>query len=122
MKGKRTDKLAKQIQRDLSEIFYSLSAKLFENAFITIMEVRVSADLGVAKVYLGIMSNNKKDEIFSLIEFHNTQIRKLLGDKLRNQVRKIPVLQFYLDTTLDQAEHIEKLLNKIKQDDITKNN
>lgn len=122
MKGKRTDKLAKQIQRDLGEIFYSLSAKLFENAFITIMEVRVSADLGVAKVYLGIMTNSKKDEIFSLIEFHNTQIRKLLGDKLRNQVRKIPVLQFYLDTTLDQAEHIEKLLNKIKQDDIPNNN
>ena len=122
MKGKRTDKLAKQIQRDLGEIFYSLSAKLFENAFITIMEVRVSADLGVAKVYLGIMTNSKKDEIFSLIEFHNTQIRKLLGDKLRNQVRKIPVLQFYLDTTLDQAEHIEKLLNKIKQDDISNNN
>lgn len=122
MKGKRTDKLAKQIQRDLSEIFFSLSAKLFENAFITIMEVRVSADLGVAKVYLGIMTNSKKDEIFSLIEFHNTQIRKLLGDKLRNQVRKIPVLHFYLDTTLDQAEHIEKLLNKIKQDDIAKNN
>lgn len=120
MKGKRTDKLARQIQKDLSEVFNILSSKLFENSFITIMEVRVSADLGVAKVYLGIMSKKNKDEIFSLIEFHNQQIRKMLSNKLRNQLRKIPVLQFYLDTTLDNAEHIEKLLNKIKQDTIVK--
>lgn len=116
MRGKRTDKLARQIQRDLSEIFTVMSSRYFENAFITVMEVRVSPDLGVAKVYLGIMKNPKKDEIFGLIEFYNPQIRKMLGEKLRNQLRKIPSLQFYLDSTLDQAEHIEKLLNKIKNE------
>lgn len=114
MSGKRTDKLARQIQRDLSEIFNSLSSKLFENAFITIMEVRVSADLGIAKVYIGIMNYPKKQELMELIQFHNPQIRKMLSDKIKNQVRKIPNLQFYLDTTLDNAEHIEKLLEKIK--------
>ena len=120
MRGKRTDKLARQIQKDLSEIFNISSSKFFENAFITVMEVRVSADLGVAKVYLGIMNCNKKEDIFGLIEFYNPQIRKMLSEKMRNQLRKIPVLQFYLDTTLDQAEHIEKLLNKIKQENIDK--
>jgi len=117
MSGKRTDKLARQIQRDLSEIFNSLSTKLFENAFITIMEVRVSADLGIAKVYIGIMNYPKKLELMELINFHNPQIRKMLSDKIKNQVRKIPTLQFYLDTTLDNAEHIEKLLEKIKLDE-----
>ncbi|NUM32417.1 MAG: 30S ribosome-binding factor RbfA [Bacteroidetes bacterium] len=116
MRGKRTDKIARQIQRDLSEIFNLLSSRYFENAFITVMEVRVSADLGVAKVYLGIMNSTKKNETFGLIEFYNPQIRKMLGEKMRNQLRKIPVLQFFLDTTLDQAEHIEKLLNKIKNE------
>ena len=117
MSGKRTDKLARQIQRDLSEIFNSLSNKLFENAFITVMEVRVSPDLGVAKVYIGVMNYPKKQELLELIQFHNPQIRKMLGDKIRNQVRKIPGLQFYLDTTLDNAEHIERLLEKIKTEE-----
>jgi len=117
MSGKRTDKLSRQIQRDLSEIFNTLSSKLFENAFITIMEVRISADLGIAKVYIGIMNYPKKQELLELIQFHTPQIRKVLSDKIRNQVRKIPNLQFYLDTTLDNAEHIEKLLQKIKLDE-----
>ncbi len=117
MSGKRTDKLARQIQRDLSEIFNSLSSKLFENAFITIMEVRVSADLGIAKVYIGVMNYPKKQELLELIEFHNPQIRKALSDKIRNQVRKIPNLHFYLDTTLDNAEHIERLLEKIREEE-----
>lgn len=116
MSGKRTDKLARQIQRDLGEIFNSLSSKLFENAFITIMEVRVSADLGIAKVYIGVMNYPKKQELLELIQFHNPMIRKMLSDKIRNQVRKIPNLQFYLDTTLDNAEHIERLLDKIRKD------
>ena len=117
MSGKRTDKIARQIQRDLGEIFNSLSSKLFENAFITIMEVRVSADLGIAKVYIGVMNYPKKQELLELIQFHNPMIRKTLSDKIRNQVRKIPNLQFYLDTTLDNAEHIERLLDKIKKED-----
>ena len=70
MSGKRTDKIARQIQRDLGEIFNSLSSKLFENAFITIMEVRVSADLGIAKVYIGVMNYPKKQELLELIQFH----------------------------------------------------
>ena len=117
MSGKRTDKLARQIQRDLSEIFKSLSSKLFEKAFITIMEVRLSADLGIAKVYIGVMNYPKKQELLELIEFHNPLIRKALSDKIRNQVRKIPNLHFYLDTTLDNAEHIERLLDKIREED-----
>ena len=117
MSGKRTDKLARQIQRDLSEIFNSLSSKIFENAFITIMEVRLSADLGIAKVYIGVMNYPKKQELLELIEFHNPLIRKALSDKIRNQVRKIPNLHFYLDTTLDNAEHIERLLEKIMEED-----
>lgn len=117
MSGKRTDKIARQIQRDLGEIFNSISSKLFENAFITVMEVRVSADLGIAKIYIGIMNYAKKEELLELIKFHTPQIRKLLGDKIRNQVRKIPNLNFYLDTTLDHAEHIERLLEKVKQED-----
>lgn len=117
MSGKRTDKLARQIQRDLGEIFNTLSSKLFENAFITIMEVRVSADLGIAKVYIGVMNYTKKQELLELIQFHNPSIRKMLSDKIKNQVRKIPNLQFYLDTTLDNAEHIGRLLDKIKQEE-----
>ncbi len=117
MSGKRTDKLARQIQRDLGEIFNSLTSRLFNNAFITIMEVRLSADLGIAKVYIGIMNYPKKQELLELIQHHNPIIRKSLSDKIGNQVRKIPNLSFFLDTTLDNAEHIERLLEKIRVED-----
>ena len=39
-------------------------------------------------------------------------IRCELGHKVAKQLRIVPEIVFYLDTTLDYAEHIDELLKK----------
>ena len=77
---------------------------------ISVSEVRVSADLSIAKAYLSIFPPEKGKEIIKAITGHAKSIRFELGQRVRLQLRKIPELQFYLDESIEYLEHIDKLL------------
>lgn len=115
--AKRTDKLSKQIQRDLGEIIDAAAAQLLEGVMVTIMEVRVTPDLGLAKVYVSIFNTDDKERELEILKSNLPQIRHYLAGKLRGQVRKIPEIAIELDERIDRAQHIEELLNKIKKPD-----
>lgn len=111
MDSVRQQKVNKLIQKELAEIFRSESRNWFDGGFITVTVVRVSPDLGYAKVYLSIMGKNR-DEIFKLVEINKTPIRKKLGLLIGKQVRVVPDLTFFIDDSLDYAMKIEELLKK----------
>ena len=112
MESLRQQKVAKLLQKELAEIFRSESRNLFGGAFITVTVLRVSPDLGLAKVYVSIMATKDREAIFKLIEDQNHIIRKRLGGIIGKQLRIVPVLQFYIDDSLDYAMKIEGLLKK----------
>lgn len=107
----RQNKVNKLLLKELSELFRSEARTLFGGAFITVTTVRVSPDLGVAKIYVSIMGNNNKKGL-ALVEEKRGEIRRRLGNALRRQLRVIPELQFYIDDSLDYAMKIEELLKK----------
>lgn len=107
----RQNKVNKLLLKELSELFRSESRNLFGGAFITVTVVRVSPDLGVAKVYLSIMGNNSQKAL-KAIEEKTKDIRRRVGNALGRQLRVIPELHFYIDDSLDYAMHIEELLKK----------
>ncbi len=111
MESIRQSKINKLMQKELAEIFRSESKNLFGGAFITVTIVRVSPDLGMAKIYLSIMGNNSKGAL-KLIEDKTKEIRKRVGNALGKQLRAIPELHFYIDDSLDYAMKIEELLKK----------
>jgi ribosome-binding factor A len=115
--GKRSTKLAKQIQRDLPAIIDDVKRNSLPNALITITEVVVSGDLGIAKVYYTVIPSDKTSEVNEFLEVDNKAIRQQLAQVIRHQVRKVPELVFYLDDTLDRAQRIDDLLDKIKRGD-----
>jgi ribosome-binding factor A len=110
----RQEKVAKLIQRDLAVIFQEESRSLFAGAFITVTVVRMSPDLGLAKVFLSFFANasNNKEDLLDMVRGKSSQIRGILGRKIGKQVRIIPELVFYLDDSLDYAEEINNLLKK----------
>ncbi|BDD02675.1 30S ribosome-binding factor RbfA [Aureibacter tunicatorum] len=114
MESKRQQKFSKLIQKDLSEIFQRQTKHLFGSMFITVSEVKMSPDLSFAKVYLSFMLAKTPEENIKLINQHKPEIRKFLGNKIAKQVRIVPELAFFLDTTLDNASRIENLLNDIE--------
>jgi len=113
MDSTRQQKYAKLIQKDMSDIFLRDAKSMFGNLFITVTQVRVSPDLGLAKIYLSLMMTNDKEESLELIRAQTKPLRKLLGDRIRKQARIIPELAFFLDDSIDYAMHIESIMSKI---------
>jgi ribosome-binding factor A len=112
MESVRQQRVNKLVQKELAEIFRAESRNLFGGAFITVTQVRVSPDLGTAKVYLSIMATKDRAAIFKLVEEQKAPIRKRLGNMVGRQLRVTPELFFYIDDSLDYAMKIEELLKK----------
>nr|WP_293834447.1 30S ribosome-binding factor RbfA [uncultured Arsenicibacter sp.] len=110
MESKRQQKVARQLQKDLSEIFQrDLSHMFTSGAFITVTNVRVSPDLGVARVYLSFLAVKDKEGLLDMIREKSKTVRQHLGERVRHQLRIVPELTFFIDDTAEYAEKMEKL-------------
>ena len=106
-------KFARLIQKEISEIFQRDKRGILDNAFVTVADVRVSPDLGVAKIYISMMLANDKAAILEKITKRKGEIRKALGEKIRKQVRIIPELVFFLDEVEENAQRMDSLIDKL---------
>ena len=77
----RQQKYSKLIQKELSDIFVRDKRGILGNSFITIMEVRMSPDLSVAKVYVSMTLAKDKAVVLDKLNTRKPEIRKALGDK-----------------------------------------
>jgi len=115
----RQQKFAKLIQKELSDIFQRDKRGILENAFVTIVEVRVSPDLAIAKVYISMMLVKDKTAVLEKIRARKNEIRKALGNKIGKQVRVVPELIFFIDEVEEGAQRMDKLISGL---DIPKEN
>ena len=99
--------LATHFQRQLPE---------YLDGMVTITAVRVSADLSIAKVYVSLFNSKTDPKILvKRLNAHQKEVRTLLAREVR--LRKMPELRFFLDDTLDTAEHIDKLIAQVRAED-----
>ena len=112
MDSVRQNKIARLLQKELANYFQAESRNLLPGKMITVTAVRVSPDLGVAKVYLSIFPHKPEEALIEQVTNHGKQIRNALGQNIRHQVRIIPELVFYIDDSMDYAERIDRLLKK----------
>ena len=113
MDSKRQQKYARLIQKELGELFQRDSKSLFEGAFISVTNVRVSPDMGVVKVYLSFLLAKDKQALLDKVIANTKPIRKMLGDKIRDQARIIPELNFYIDDNVEYSAKMNDLFSKI---------
>ena len=108
----RQQKVSRELQRYLAELLRSKGMAYFCGAMVTVSEVRISPDLSIAKVYVSVFPSNRQEEVMKQLEDEKKHLRGELGHLVAKQLRIVPDLDFYLDTTLDYAEHIDELLKK----------
>mgnify|MGYP006152683811 FL=1 len=84
----------------------------FDGLFITVTLVRMSPDLGLAKVYLSFMAVKDTDAALKVVKKERNWTRHTLAKVIGKQVRRIPELQFYIDDSLDYYEAVEKALKE----------
>jgi ribosome-binding factor A len=106
----RQQKIARQIQRDIAEILQKEGREIVNGKLVTVTTVRVSPDFAYAKVYFSIFPFEKNQEVMEALEKNNWLLRKELGKRIRNQLKIVPELQFFLDDSLEYIENIEGLL------------
>ena len=111
METTRQKKIAGILQNDITTILQKLLKSVGENSVISsITKVKISPDLSIAKIYVSVFPVNQAQSIFELIEEAKSSIRNSLGILIKNQVRRVPALVFYIDDSLEHISKVEKAL------------
>lgn len=112
MSTTRQHKVSRLLQKELGDYFQKQGSAIAEGKMITVTVVRISPDLGLARVYLSIFPGDKAAESIQAISDKAGLVRSELGKKLRNQLRHIPEFAFFLDDSLDYIDRIDDLLKE----------
>ena len=111
MQETRQNRVARLLQKELATIFQS-QTRATHGVMVSVTRVRVSPDLSICTAYLSIFPSEKAEEIIKNITANEKTIRYDLGTRVRNQLRIVPELRFFIDDSLDYIEHIDELLKK----------
>ena len=109
METTRQNKISRLLQKELSEIFL-LQTKAMHGTLVSVIAVRISPDMSIARVYLSVFPSEKAEEMVKNINDNMKSIRYELGTRVRYQLRIIPELKFFVDDSLDYIEKIDSLL------------
>ncbi len=85
---------------------------MFSGKMITVTTVRITPDLGQARIFLSIFPSPGKEDFKKILQEHTGHIRHELGNRVRHQLRIIPELHFFLDDSLDYLDKIDRLLKQ----------
>ncbi|GAB4289531.1 MAG: 30S ribosome-binding factor RbfA [Ignavibacteriaceae bacterium] len=110
----RVDKVENLIKEEISLIFLHKMREEFMG-FVTITDVKISADLKIARIYLSVLEKDRREAIIALINNKKGFIRSELASRIR--IKFTPELKFFLDDTLDYVEKIEGIIRKLHQND-----
>ena len=112
MNSQRQKKVSSLIQKELAALIAAdLRRGGVANLLISVTKVRVASDFSVAKIYLSIFPSEKANERLTQLQKNSSKIKFDLSNIVKNQLRKVPALSFYLDDSLD---HIDEIDDSIK--------
>ena len=117
MESKRQQKFAGVIQEDLAAIFQREGLAYLPNTLVTITKVRVTPDLALARVFLSFFNSANTHTALQTVKLHTAEIRYKLGARIKDQVRVIPQLEFFVDDTNEYVERMDKIFDKISKED-----
>ena len=111
MKETRLNRVSRLLQKELASIFQS-QTRAMHGVLVSVTRVKISPDLSICTSYLSIFPSDKSEELLNNIRANEKTIRYDLGQRVRNQLRIVPELRFFIDDSLDYMERIDSLLKK----------
>ena len=114
--SKRQKQVGKLILEEMSDIFQRGGINIIKGGMVSISKVSVTPDLLEARIYLSFFQIKEQGELLHEIKDRGKEWRKLLGERVRNQLRRVPELQFYSDDTLEHVFKMEQLFKKINSE------
>ena len=115
--GKRQKQVGGLIQEEINLIFQRLGLNMINGGMVSISSVKITPDLLEARIYLSVFNAADNQSVLKKIEDRAWEIKKELAARVRNQLRRIPEIKFFLDDTLDHVFKMEELFKQIKTDE-----
>ena len=112
--GKRQRQVAGVIQEEMNDIFRRLGLNMLNGGMVSISDVKVTPDLLEARIYLSFFKVADAKAAMKKIDSKSWEIKKELTERIKHQMRRMPVLQFYMDDTLEHVDKMEELFKQIK--------
>lgn len=110
----KIERLNHTIQEEISKILM-MEVKDEDIKFVTITGVETTNDLSFAKVYYTVLNKEKLKEAEEALERASSFIRTKLANSI--EVRHTPELRFVYDKSIAYGEHIDELIEKIKEEE-----
>ncbi|EHQ43008.1 MULTISPECIES: 30S ribosome-binding factor RbfA [Myroides] len=111
METNRQKKMGALLQSDLVDILQGEVRKNgISNLIISVSKVNITSDLSIAKVFLSIFPAERGKELLKAIQSNAPLIKHDLAQRVKNQMRKVPDLMFYVDDSLEYIDQIDKAL------------
>ncbi len=119
MESQRQKKISILIQKDISNIIQSFFREKVRSTFIvSVTKVKISPDLSISRIYLSVFPSINSQSVLSLLNKNKSLIRKKLSLLVKNQLRIIPEIVFFIDDSLDYIENIDKALKAKGNNDL----
>jgi ribosome-binding factor A len=116
----RLQRIADRIRQEISVMLIrEISDPRLHQVFVS--DVRVDRELAYADIYVSALEGKSRSaEILAGMESASGYLRRTLAARV--ELRSFPRLRFHWDPTPEHAEHIERLLDQIRQDDASSKN
>ncbi|QEC67659.1 30S ribosome-binding factor RbfA [Panacibacter ginsenosidivorans] len=114
--GKRQRQVAGVIQEEMNDIFRRLGLNMINGGMVSISSVKVTPDLLEARIYLSLFKIEDQEAAMKKIEAKAWEIKKELSERVKHQLRRIPVLHYFKDDTLDQVFKMEEIFKQINEE------
>ncbi|HRD02404.1 MAG TPA: 30S ribosome-binding factor RbfA [Candidatus Saccharicenans sp.] len=109
----RPKRVSQLIQQEISQ--YLINELPEMTGFLTVTGVEMPADLRTARISVSVLQKDKRQSVLKLLERNASHFRRLLASRLN--LRYNPELIFILDTSVDQEEKIDRLLELVKKNE-----
>ena len=114
--GKRQKQVGALLLQELSDIFQRLGLGMMDGGLVSLVSVKVTPDLLEARVYLSLFKVNDPAAAMKKIEERSWEIKRELAARVKHQLRRIPLLQYFQDDTLEHADKMEALFRKLNEE------
>lgn len=114
--SKRQKQVGQLINEEMSNIFQREGLNVVNGGLVSISKVSMTPDLLEARIYLSLFKIDNPQEFIDEITTKSSELRGILGNKLKNQLRRIPELKFFNDDTLDYVFKMEGIFKKLEDE------
>jgi ribosome-binding factor A len=113
--GKRQKQVSALLLEELNRIFQKLGLNMIQGGMVSISSVKITPDLFEARVYLSFYQAPSPSEALKHIEDRAWEIKRDLVSSVRNQLRSMPQLSFYIDDSLAYVDKMDALFREINE-------